>query len=142
MARRTLPAAPVAPLVPWQRWGVCEEGTAAIGAVALKTVHRFQRLAAQRAETHHRQSVQHVEVEGVPWDAAPAQLRPHQGAWGHTALALGRGVLLWVAFGPRTQATAAARSAPGVARPRQRPRLLTDGWKASTAALLQGVGSV
>ena len=141
MARRTLPAAPVAPLVPWQRWGVCEEGTAAIGAVALKTVHRFQRLAAQRAETHHRQSVQHVEVEGVPWDAAPAQLRPHQGAWGHTALALGRGVLLWVAFGPRTQATA-ARSAPGVARPRQRPRLLTDGWKASTAALLQGVGSV
>ena len=142
MARRTLPAAPVAPLVPWQRWGVCEEGTAAIGAVALKTVHRFQRLAAQRAETHQRQSGQHVEVEGVQVDEAHAKLRPQPVAWVHTALALGSWLLLWGDFGPRTQATAAALIAQVVARTRQLPLLLTDGWQAYTAALLQGVGSV
>jgi hypothetical protein len=129
MARSKRPAAPVEQLLQCQRWGVCDAGTADIGAVALKTVQRFQHVAAQRAETHQRQSVQHVEVQGVQWDAAPAQLRPQQVAWGHTALAMGSWLLLWVDFGPRTQGTAAALLAQVVARTPQLPRLLTDGWK-------------
>jgi IS1 family transposase len=51
-------------------------------------------------------------------------------------------VLLWVDFGPRTQDMAATLIAQVVARTRQLPLLLTDGWKAYTAALLQVVGAV
>ena len=78
MARSKLPEDAVIRLVKCQRWGVCDEGTADIGHVESKTVHRFQRVAAHRAETHHRQSVQHVEVAGVQWDEAHAKLRPKQ----------------------------------------------------------------
>lgn len=51
-------------------------------------------------------------------------------------------MLLGVDFGPRTHETAAALSAQVIARTRALPLLLTDGWKASTAALLQVVGVV
>jgi hypothetical protein len=142
MARSKLSAATVVQLVPWQRWGVCDEGTADICAVALKTVHRLQGLAAQRAETHHGQSVQPVEVEGVQLDEAHSKLPPKQVAWVHTALAMGSWVRLWGDCGPRTQDTAAALIAQVVARTRQLPLFLTDGWKAYTAAGLQVVGIV
>src|SRR3954451_12859196 len=55
---------------------------------------------------------------------------------------MGSGFLLWVDCGPRTQDTAAALIAQGVARARQLPLCLPEGWKAYTAALLQGVGVV
>ena len=142
IARSKLPAATVERLLKCQRWGVCDEGTADIGAVDLKTVYRFQALAAQRAETHQRQSVQHVAVEGVQWDEAHSKRHPKQVEWVHTALAMGSWFLLWVDFGPRTQDIAAALSAQVVARARQLPVFLTDGWKAYTAALLQVVGVV
>ena len=142
MARSKLPEATVEQLLKCQRWGVCDEGTADICAVALTTVHRLQHVAAQRAETHHCQSVQPGEVQGVPWDAAHATLRPKQVEGGHTALAMGSWFLLWVDFGPRTQGTAAALIAPVVARPQQLPLFLPDGWKPYTAALLQVVGVV
>jgi hypothetical protein len=142
MARSKLPEASGEQLLNCQRWGVCDEGTADICAVDLKTGHRFQALAAQRAETHHRQTVQHVDVEGVPWDEAHAKLRPKQVEWVHTALAMGSGFRLWVACGPRTQDTAAALIAQVIAQTRQLPVFFTDGWKAYTAALLQVVGVV
>lgn len=62
--------------------------------------------------------------------------------WVHTALAMGSWFLLWVAFGPRTQDTAAALIAQVVARTRAVPLFLTDGWKAYPAALLQVLGVV
>jgi hypothetical protein len=142
MARSNLPEATVEQLLQGQRWGVCDEGTADICAVDLKTVHRFQRVAAQRAETPQRQSVQHVEVQGVQWDEAHSTLRPKQVEWVHTALAMGSWFLLWVDCGPRTQGTAAALIAQVVARTQPLPRFLTDGWKPYTAALLQVVGGV
>ena len=142
MARSKLPADTVIRLVKCQRWGVCDEGTADICDVEIKTVHRFQRVAAHRAETHHRQSVQHVEVAGVQLDEAHSKLRPKQVEWVHTALAMGSWFLLWVDFGPRTQGTAATLIAQVVARTRQLPLFLTDGWKAYPAALLQVVGRV
>jgi IS1 family transposase len=142
MARSKLPEATVEQLLKCQRWGVCDEGMADICAVDLKTVHRFQRVAAQRAETHHWQSVQDVAVQGVQWDEAHSKLRPKQVEWVHTALAMGSWFLLWVDFGPRTQETAATLIAQVVARTRQIPLFLTDGWKAYTAALLQVVGVV
>src|SRR5688572_13065003 len=55
---------------------------------------------------------------------------------------MGRWLLLGVDCGPRTQDTAAARSAPVVARPRAVPRWLTDGGQASPAARLPGLGGV
>jgi len=142
MARSKLPEDTVIQLVQCQRWGVCDEGTADICAVDLKTVPRFQRVAAQRAETHHQQSVQNLEVQGVQLDEAHTKLRPKQVEWVHTALAMGSGFLLWVDFGPRTQDTAAALIAQVIARTRARPLFLPDGWKAYTAALLQVVGIV
>ena len=57
MARSKLPEATVTQLLKCQRWGVCDAGTADICAVDLKTVHRFQSVAAHRAQTHHQQVV-------------------------------------------------------------------------------------
>jgi IS1 family transposase len=142
MARSKLHEATVLRLLKCQRWGVCDEGTADICDVALKTVHRFQRVAAHRAEAHHRQSVQDLDVQGVQWDEAHSKLRPKQVEWVHTALAMGSWFLLWVDCGPRTQETAAALIAQVVARTQALPLMLTDGWKAYTAALLQVMGVV
>src|SRR5262245_66246691 len=96
MARSKLPAAPVAPLLQGQRWGVCDEGTADIGAVDLKTVHRCQRIAAHRAYTHHQQAVQQVDVTGVQMDEAHSKLRRRRTEWLPTALALGSGAVVAV----------------------------------------------
>jgi IS1 family transposase len=142
MARSKLPEDTVIQLVKCQRWGVCDEGTADICDVDLKTVHRFQRVATQRAQTHHQQVVRDVDVPGVQLDEAHSKLRPKQVEWVHTALAMGSWFLLWVDFGPRTQDTAAALIAQVMARTRALPLFLTDGWKAYTAALLQVVGVV
>ena len=142
MARSKLPEATVEQLLKCQRWGVCDEGMADICAVDLKTVHRFQRVAAQRAETHHWQSVQDVDVTGVQLDEAHSKLRPRRVEWIHTALAMGRWFLLWGDFGPRPQDTAATLIAQVVARAQEVPLLLTDGWKAYPAALPQGLGIV
>ena len=142
MARSKLPEETVIQLMKCQRWGVCDEGTADICAVDLKTVHRLQQVAAQRAETHHRQVVRGVDVPGVQLDEAHSKLRPHQVAWIHTALAMGSWFLLWVDVGPRTQEQAALMLAQVVARVRELPLFLTDGWQAYSAALLQVVGIV
>jgi hypothetical protein len=142
MARSKLPEDTVLRLVQCQRWGVCDEGTADICAVALKTVHRFQHVAAQRAETHHDQVGREVDVPGVQLDEAHSKLRPRPVAWLHTALAMGSWFLLWVDIGPRTQEQAATLVAQVVARVREVPLFLTDGWKASSPALLHGLGVV
>jgi transposase-like protein/IS1 family transposase len=142
MARSKLPEATVIQMLKCQRWGVCDEGTADICAVDLKTVHRFQRVAAHRAHTHHQQAVQQVDVTGVQMDEAHSKLRRHRAEWIHTALAMGSWFLLWVDFGPRTQDTAATLIAQVVARVQSLPLFLTDGWKAYPAALLQVVGVV
>jgi len=99
-------------------------------------------VATQRAQTHHQQVVRDVDVPGVQLDEAHSKLRPKQVEWVHTALAMGSWFLLWVDFGPRTQDMAATLIAQVVARTRQLPLFLTDGWKADTAALLQVVGVV
>jgi hypothetical protein len=142
MARSKLPEATVEQLLKCPRWGVCDEGTADICAVDLTTVHRFQRVAAHRAQTHQQQAVQQVDVTGVQMDEAHSKLRRRRAEWIHTALAMGSWFLLWVDFGPRTQDTAAALIAQVVARARTLPLFLTDGWKAYPAARLQVVGVV
>jgi hypothetical protein len=83
-----------------------------------------------------------VEVPGVELDEVHAKLCPRHLAWIHTALAMESWLLLWIDVGPRTQEHAAALVAQVVARGREVPLLLTDGWKASSAALLQVVGIV
>lgn len=142
MACSKLPEETVERLLKCQRWGVCDEGTADICAVDLKTVHRFQDVAAHRAQTHHQQVVQQVDVKGVQLDEAHSKLRPRQVEWIHTALAMGSWFLLWVDFGPRTQDQAATLIAQVIARVREVPVFLTDGWKPYTAALLQVLGVV
>jgi transposase-like protein len=142
MARSKLPETTVIQLLKCQRWGVCDEGTADICAVDLKTVHRFQRVAAHRAHTHQQQAVQQVDVTGVQMDEAHSKRRRRRAEWIHTALAMGSWFLLWVDFGPRTQDTAATLIAQVVARVQTLPLFLTDGWKAYPAALLQVVGVV
>lgn len=140
MARAKLPEQTVERLLKCQRWGVCDDGTADICAVNIKTVHRFQRLAFRRAETHHRQVVDHVTADGVQVDEAYSKLRTGVKAWIHTALAVGSLFLLWVECGPRTTETAARLMAQVVARLRSVPVFFTDGWKAYPQALLRVVG--
>ncbi len=142
MAYSKVPEATVCQLLKCQRWGVCDEGTADICEVDIKTVHRFQRVASTRAQEHHQQIVQQVEVKGVQLDEAHSKRRPGQVEWIHTALAMGSWFILWVEFGARTTATSARLIAQVVARVRELPLVLTDGWKCYTTALLQVVGRV
>ena len=142
MTRSKLPESTVAQLLKCQRWGVCDEGTADICAVDIKTVHRFQRLAFARAQTHHQQVVQQLAVEGVQLDEAHSKRRPGTVEWIHTALAMKSLFVVWVAFGPRTTETAALLLAQVVARLQQVPLFLTDGWKCYTAAVLQVLGRI
>jgi hypothetical protein len=140
MARSKRSEETVERLLQCQRWGVGDAGTADICAVDLTTVSRFHGVAAQRATTPHQQVVQDVDVPGVQVDEAHATLRPKQVAWVQTALAMGSWLLLGVDVGPRTQEHAAGLIAQVVARTRKLPLWRSEGWKPSTAALLQVVG--
>jgi len=142
MARAKLPEETVERLLKCQRWGVCDEGTADICGVNIKTVHRFQRLCFRRAEEHHRQVVGGLKAEGVQLDEAYSKLRKGVKEWIHTALAMGSLFLLWVEFGPRTQETAARLIAQVVARLRCVPVFFTDGWKAYTQVLIRVLGVI
>lgn len=142
MAYSKLPEERVEQLLKCQRWGVCDDGTADICGVDIKTVHHFQQVAAQRALEHHQQMVHGVEVEGVQLDEMHSKRRPKQVEWIHTALAMSSLFILWVEFGPRTTRTAARLIAQVVARLAGLPMWLTDGWKPYVAGLLQVLGRV
>ena len=140
MERGKLPEATVERLLKCQRWGVCDAGTADICGVNIKSVHRFQDLSAKRAQVHHQQVVDQVEVDGVQLDEAHSKRRPGKVEWIHTALAMGSLFVLWVAFGPRNTETAACLIAQVVARLQSLPMFLTDCWKAYPKALVQVLG--
>jgi len=142
MARAKLPEEKVIRLTKCQRWGVCDEGTADICEVDIKTVHRFQRGSSGRAQEHQQQVAYGLEVEGVQVDEAHSKRRPKKVEWIHTALAMGSLFIVWVAFGPRNTDTAAYLIAQVIARLKEVPLFLTDGWKAYPAALLQVLGKV
>jgi hypothetical protein len=137
-----LPEATVERLLKCQRWGVCDAGTADICGVDIKTVHRFQHAAAQRAQEHHEQVTPHLQVEGVQLDERHSTLRRRRVEWLHTAIAMGSLFVLWVHWGPRNQESAATLIAQVVARLGRLPVWLSDGWKAYPAALLQVLGRV
>jgi hypothetical protein len=142
MEATKLPEESVERLLKCQRWGVCDAGTADICGVDIKTVHRFQKVAAQRAREHHTQVAQDLRVEGVQLDEMHSKLRRRRVEWLHTAIAMGSLFVLWVHWGPRTQESAAWLIAQVVARLCGLPVWLSDGWKAYPAALLQVLGRV
>ncbi len=142
MAYTKLPEEKVILLTKCQRWGVCDEGSADICDVDIKTVHRFQGVANPRAEEHQHQAVRDVEVEGVQMDEAHSKLRPGKVEWIHTALAMGSFFILAVEFGPRSAETAASMIAQVMACVRGIPIFLTDGWQAYPKALIQVLGRV
>jgi hypothetical protein len=142
MAATKLPEATVERLLKCQRWGVCDAGTADICGVDIKTVHRFQRVAAQHAQEHHEQVVRELHVEGVQLDEMHSKRRGPCVEWLHTAIAMRSRFVLWVHWGPRTQESAARLIAQVVARLCGLPVWLSDGWKAYPAALLQVLGRI
>ena len=142
LARSKVPEETVERLLKCQRWGVCDEGTADICGVDIKTVHRFQRVAAPRAQAHHEQVTRDLEVKGVQVDEMHSKRRGPHVEWLHTAIAMSSRFLLWVHWGPRTQESAALLIAQVVARLCSVPVWLSDGWKAYPAALLQVLGRV
>jgi IS1 family transposase len=142
MEATKLPEETVERLLKCQRWGVCDAGTADICEVDIKTVHRFQHVAAQRAQEHHEQVTHELRVEGVQLDEMHSKRRGPHVEWLHTALAMRSRFVLWVHWGPRTQESAALLSAQVVARLCGLPVWLSDGWKAYPAALMQVLGRV
>jgi len=137
-----LPEETVERLLKCQRWGVCDTGTADLCGVDIKTVHRFQHVAAQRAQEHHAPVTRELRVEGVQLDERHAKRRGPRVEWWHTAIAMRSRFMLWVHWGPRTQESAALVIAQVVARLCRVPMWLSDGWKAYPAALLQVLGRV
>jgi IS1 family transposase len=142
MERTKLPAETVERLLKCQRWGVCDAGTADICGVDIKTVHRFQHVAAQRAQAPHEQVTRDLRVAAVQLDERPSKRRGPHVDWLHTAIAMGSRFVRWVHWGPRTQESAAMLIAQVVARRCGLPVWLSDGWKAYPAALLQVLGQV
>ena len=142
MANSKLPEETVERLLKCQRWGVCDEGTADICDVDIKTVYRFQNVSSKRAKDHHFQAVKDLEVEGVQMDEAHSKLRKKKVQWIHSALAMKSYFILWVAFGNRTTEKAVELIAQVVARVKGIPVFLTDGWKVYKTALLQVLGKV
>jgi hypothetical protein len=129
-------------LLKCQRWGVCDDGTADICEVDLKTVRRFQQVACRRAEEHHQQVVREVEVPGVQLDEMHSKLRRRRAVWVLSALAMSSHFLLWVVVGQRSPDNGARLIAQVVARVRSLPVFLTDGWKVYKQALLRVLGRV
>jgi IS1 family transposase len=142
MSHTKLPEEKVIRLLKCERWGVCDDGTADICEVDIKTLHRFQELSSQRGKAHHEQVVKDVEVSGVQLDEMHSKRRPGQVEWIHTALAMGSLFVLWVAFGERTTKTASYLVAQVVARLQKIPIFLTDCWKAYPKALIGVLGRV
>jgi IS1 family transposase len=140
MSHTKLSEEKVVRLLKCQRWGVCDDGTADICEVDIKTLHHFQEVSSQRGKTHHEQAVKDVEVSGVQLDEMHSKRRPGQVEWIHTALAIGSMFVLWVGFGPRTTKTASYLIAQVVARLQKIPIFLTDCWKAYPKALLMVLG--
>jgi hypothetical protein len=105
-------------------------------------VHRFQHVAAQRAQAHPAQVTHDRRVAAVHLDERHAKRRGPPVEWRHTVLAMRSRFALWVHGGPRMQASAALLMAPVVARRCGVPVWLSDGWKAYPAALLQVLGQV
>lgn len=129
-------------LLKCQRWGVCDAGSADICDVNIKTVERFQNVAAQRAKVHHHQVVEKVAVSGVQLDEMHSKLRPKKVEWLHSALAMESLFILWIGFGPRTIEMATSLIAQVVARLCNIPIFFTDGWKAYPTALILVLGQV
>ena len=101
MEATKLPEATVEQLLKCQRWGVCDEGTADLCGVNIKTVHRFQHVAAQRAQAHHEQVTRELQVEGVQLDEMHSKRRGPRVEWLHTAIAMSSRFVLWVHWGWR-----------------------------------------
>jgi hypothetical protein len=142
MEATKLPEETVERLLKCQRWGVCDAGTADICGVDIKTVQRFQTVAAQRAQTHHERVTRDLQVGAVQLDEMHSKRRGPHVEWLHTAIAMSSRFVLWVHWGPRTQESAALLIAQVVARLCGLPVWLSDGWKAYPAALLQVLGQV
>lgn len=142
MAGSKRPEETVERLLKCQRWGVSDAGTADICGVDIKTVHRFQNVAAQRAQAHHEQVTRELRVEGVQLDEMHSKRRGPHVEWLHTVMAMSSRFVLWVHWGPRTQESAALLIAQVVARLCSLPVWLSDGWKAYPAALVQVLGRV
>jgi hypothetical protein len=142
MEKTKLPEETVTRLLKCQRWGVCDDGTADICDVDLKTVRRFQTVACRRAEAHHQQVVRDLDVAGVQLDEMHSKLRRRRVAWVLSALARGSQFILWVVVGARRPDTGARWIAQVVGRVRSLPVFLTDGWKVYQPALLRVLGRV
>jgi transposase-like protein len=142
MEATKLPEETVERLLTCQRWGVCDAGTADICGVDIKTVQRFQTVAAQRAQTHHEQVTRELQVAAVQLDEMHSTRRGPPVEWRHTAIAMRRRVVRWGHWGPRTQERAALLMAQVVARLGGLPVWLSDGWNAYPAAFLPVLGQV
>ena len=106
MAKTKLPQETIMKLLKCQRWGVCDAFSADICEVDIKTVHRFQKVAAKRAKEHHQQVVKEVNINGIQIDEMHSKLRPKRVEWLHSAIAMKSLFLLWVHFGERNQQSA------------------------------------
>jgi len=105
-------------------------------------VHRFQHVASQCAQAHHEQVPRDLRGAGVQLDEMHSKRRCPQVEGLHTAIAMRSRFVRWVRWGPRTQVSAALLIAQVVARRCGWPVWLSDGWKASPAALVQVLGRV
>ena len=118
------------------RWGVCEEGTADICEVNVKTVQLFRSKAAKQAQMYHETEVKEVKAAGVQLD----EIRVKQAGkitWAAVAIAMGSFLILGLSVGKRTQGLADQLLAQVWGRCQLIGIFLSDGWSCYFNAILR-----
>jgi IS1 family transposase len=118
------------------RWGMCDEGSADIGGVNVKTVRLFREKVAKRAEIHHDNCVRDVPVKAVQCDELLGKV--HGGkTWVGCAITMQTFLILAVYVGARNRRLADTLLANIWVRCCGIAMVLTDGWKTYLGAVVR-----
>ena len=121
------------------RWGVCDEGTADLAGVDVKTVHFFRDKAAKRAKIHHDNEAQKLSSSAVECDELYGKYREGK-TWIGAAISVPSFLILSVVIGARNQALADRLLAEVGARCTSLGMILTDGWRQYWPAVIRVFG--
>lgn len=121
------------------RWGVCDEGSADIAQVNIKTVRLFRSKVSKQSEILHNTRVQGVQSPGIQMD----EIRVKQGGkitWAGLAIIMSSLLIVAVSLGSRNQLLADKLFAQIWCRCKQVSIFLTDGWKCYFSGLIRCYG--
>jgi IS1 family transposase/transposase-like protein len=124
------------------RWGVCNQGTAEICGVNVKTIKDYRKKTAEHGQKLHDEKVKDLSDPALQNDEVHSKIRKTGAKW--IAAAIACRSLLIVAFvcGERNQALANHLLAKALSRFKKVPMILTDGWQPYVVAIALMLGQL